>query len=377
MAGIDDDIGELSVEETELKKAWERVIRILKKKGDLAYIWLPEVKKKFLDMETSAERVEFVLEKLREKYRIDDRKELADVELLCRNLDKIKANRKFLKLIHEELNLVIADIEKLKSRRQFLKGLAIGSAATIAASIFGKGLFNFGKRKLIRETTEAFLRAAKDARCLLFGEIHDWDELYQRREDNEYVKLLLPELKKFGFSVFGIEVKQRYKQIVKDYLDGKISEQTIINMNKELKPGRKLDLHTTPDDYVSPMLVMLIRGPGFHMIRYAKNLGYDVVCIDAEDESSQDRENQIFNNIISIIEKGKKVVVFIGVRHINKSFNPNVPEIYRNLGYRLHQKYGDKVISFSLMKEIVPGLIVDFSLPLAKSGIKGEDYLNR
>ncbi len=250
---------------------------------------------------------------------------------------------------------------KSSLKKLLIYGLVIGSLSGIGTSVYDKISFN----KRVNKATSEILKKADSSRAILFGEAHIIDENLKKYKkffkDNQYVEDLLDDLKEKGYSIFGVEVDKSYRQIIDDYLGGRLSKKDI----------EDLATSEAKKDNYEPAFI--IYGPGLDLIDKAHFLGYEVVPIDGKKSPELSeiltREYEIFDNVDSILEKNpdKKLLVYIGSGHVNKHHGPFFP----TLGFMLNKKYGDRVLSVDLTdyESSVPPK-VDIRLPLVKVKLK-------
>lgn len=112
----DIDIAKLSHEEALLVSFWKDVIKHVKR--DIANIWTDEVRKDFERIKGEASKIALILRNLSNHYLIDIqryKKEIYDIKMLLEHINKLEANEKWVRMIHNDLQRIISDVEKEKA----------------------------------------------------------------------------------------------------------------------------------------------------------------------------------------------------------------------------------------------------------------------
>lgn len=216
-----------------------------------------------------------------------------------------------------------------------------------------------------KKLEEIVLSNTAENKTVMFGESHK-----EYKRDSDFVRRLLPKLKKQGFNYFALEVKRNFlknnlsdisKIILEGYGAGTVTNYGISTLYSLLPEKEKKKLNENLTDELNKIIAVYALGNlirknihpywidaekeevngWFDLIDTVKKTNMKIVCYDTksigEDDSAwNNREKTAFNNLKELIfnnDPNAKVIIYCGGYHINEKPSTNLDY----LGFYLDQ----------------------------------------
>lgn len=179
------------------------------------------------------------------------------------------------------------------------------------------------------------LEQAKGKKMIMFGEKHSDPKDYQ------LAYLLLPQLKELGFNYFAVEVPKDKKGEIKDYLEGKLSEE---EAKKEII-GPPFD---KTDNFLE--MISLAHQLGMEILFYDGLVTDSFEKISLGDLSYKDyhtlRDELAFKEVKKLLERNPeaKIIFYAGANHLGEKEKVG----FVSLGSLLKEYFPNKTYTINL-----------------------------